>query len=135
VAARASGPDETPWDLVALVQLEHKADVAEAKDQCYLYTELLHGLTELAGRQMAAGQPEDAVFTVRQVDQVAVKLRAAAAKDPKRLKNAEQLLEHTTHRLGDMVRVAGAQEQAAMQVTLQHLNSVHDSLLALVFAH
>ena len=104
--ARASGPDETVLDAMALSQLQLRADHALAHDQCYLYTELIHGLTELAGRQMAAGQDDEAAATMRQVDLIAGKIQVATGKDTKRLKNAEQLLEHTSHRLADMLQVA-----------------------------
>jgi hypothetical protein len=133
--AAASGPDETAFDAAALGQMELRADHAVPHDQCYLYTELIHGLTELAGRQIAAGQDDDAAATMRQVDVVATKIQTASGKDAKRLKNAEQLLEHTSHRLADMVRVASNEQRTLLQSTLQHLNSVHTGVLAMVFAH
>jgi hypothetical protein len=119
-----------------LVQMEHRADVAQAADQCFLYAQVLHGLTELAGREMSSGMEEDAAATMKQIDTVAGKARAASsARNVKRLKNAEELMEHTTHRLADMVRVASSEERTVMQATLQRLNGVHDNLLAMVFAH
>jgi hypothetical protein len=132
--AFASSPDETVLDAAALTQMELRADHALVRDQCYLYTELLHGLTELAGRQMEAGQDEAAAATMVQVDSVASKLEVATGKDAKRLKNAEQLLEHTTRRLSDMVRVASEEQRAVMQTALKHLYTVHTSVLAMVFA-
>jgi hypothetical protein len=132
--AMAAGPDETARDSTTLLALEQRAEKAEAREQCYLYTEVLHGLTELAGRQLAAGQDEDAATTMLHIDVVAAKVEHASANDAKRLKNAELLLEHTSHRLADMVRVASNGERSAMQTTLQHLNLVHTKVLALVFA-
>jgi hypothetical protein len=133
--AVASGPDETVLDAAALTQMEVRADHALAHDQCYLYTELLHALTELAGRQMVAGQDDEAAATMRQVDAIASKIELASGKDAKRLKNVEQLLEHTSHRLTDMLHVASNEQRAVMQSTLQHLNAVHTGVLAMVFAH
>jgi len=133
-AAFASSPDETALDAATLAQMEMRADHALVRDQCYLYTELVHGLTELAGRQMEAGQDEAAAATMLQVDAVATKLEVVTGKDAKRLKNAELLLEHTTHRLNDMLRVASNDQRAAMQATLKHLYTVHTSVLAMVFA-
>ena len=132
--AFASGADETALDAAALSQMEVRADHALVRDQCYLYTELVHGLTELAGRQMEAGQDEAAAATMAQVDAVASKLEVATGKDAKRLKNAELLLEHTTRRLSDMLRVASNEQRSVMQTTLKHLYTVHTSVLAMVFA-
>ena len=133
--AAASGPDETALDAVALTQMELRADHAVVRDQCYLYTEVVHGLTELAGRQLSAGQDEEAAATIRQVDIVAGKIGVAASKDPKRLKNAELLLEHTSERLKDMLRAANDEEREVMKATLRHLNAVHTGVLSMVFAH
>ncbi len=132
--AFASNPDETVLDAAALGQMEVRADHALVRDQCYLYTELLHGLTELAGRQMEAGQDDAAAATMVQVDAVATKLEVVTGKDAKRLKNAELLLEHTTHRLSDMLRVASSEQRSVMQSTLKHLYAVHTNVLAMVFA-
>jgi hypothetical protein len=132
--AVASAPDETALDAAALSQMEIRADHALVREQCYLYTELIHGLTELAGRQMEAGEDQAAAATMLQVDSVATKLEVATGKDAKRLKNAEMLLEHTTHRLSDMVRVASNEQRSVMQATLKHLYTVHTSVLAMVFA-
>lgn len=132
--AAAAQPDEGVIDAAALMELQQRAEHAQPRDQCYLYTEVVHDLTELAGRQMAAGEDEQAGSTMLQVDAAAAKLQRAASADAKRLKNAEELLDHTTHRLSDMVRVASDQQRSVMQATLRHLNAVHSSVLALVFA-
>jgi hypothetical protein len=133
--AAASGPDETALDAATLSQMEQRADHALVRDQCYLYTEVVHGLTELAGRQLSAGQDEEAAATIRQVDLVAGKIGVAASKDPKKLKNAELLLEHTSERLKDMLRAANDEEREVMRATLRHLNAVHTGVLTMVFAH
>lgn len=133
-SARASGVDEPQMDLVALVQLQHDADHAKPADQCYLYIQLLHGMTELAAQQMRAGDSVEAGFTIRQMDAIVVKVHEASGRDAKRLKNSEQLMEHVTRRFSDMLRVAATPERDAMQATLQKLNGVQSSLLAMVFS-
>jgi hypothetical protein len=115
--------------------MEQRADSAVVRDQCYLYTQVVHGLTELAGRQLSAGLDEEAEATIRHVDVVAGKIDLAASKDPKRLKNAEMLLEHTSERLTDMVRAASDAQRDLMKSTLRHLNAVHSGVLSMVFAH
>jgi hypothetical protein len=122
-------------DPSALVQLEQRAASAEPRERCYLYTELLHQWTELAGRAMADGDDTVAATAIEHADSDAARLKAVIERDSKRLKNAELLLEHTAHRLSDMVRVATMDQHDAMQSVLKHLNSVHDELLAQIFAH
>jgi hypothetical protein len=133
-SARGSGVDEPQLDLVALVQLQHEADHAKPADQCYLYIQLLHGMTELAAQQMRAGETIEAGYTVHQMDAVVAKVHEASGRDAKRLKNSEQLMEHITHRFNDMLHVAATPERDAMQATLQKLNGVQSSLLAMVFS-
>jgi hypothetical protein len=133
--AAAAGPDETALDAATLSQMEIRADHAVVREQCYLYTEVAHGLTELAGRQIIAGQDLEAAATMKQVELVTGKIDAAARKDPKRLKNIELLLEHTSHRLTDMVRATSDEQREMLQATLRHLNAVHTGVLTMVFAH
>ncbi len=133
-AFAVSGP-EPVLDASLLLELEHKAAVAEPKDRCYLYTELLHGWTELASQRMASGDDSEAALDLTHADADVDRLKAAMASDSKRLKNAELLLERTAHHLADMVRVASLDQHDAMQMVLRHLNSAHDALLAQIFAH
>lgn len=134
-SAQASGPSESLADVATLVQMESKADMADARERCFLYTELLHNWTEVAGHALAAGDDSAAQTAMEHADANAAKLKAAIARDSKRLKNAEQLLEHSAHRLSDIVRAASVDQHDAMQVVLRHVNSVHDEMLAAVFAH
>jgi hypothetical protein len=134
-SAVAAGPDETALDTATLSQMEDRADHAVVHDQCYLYTQVVHGLTELAGRQLSAGLDQDAAATIQRVDLVTGKISVAANKGPKKLKNAEMLLEHTSERLKDMLRAASDEEREVMDATLRHLNAVHTGVLAMVFAH
>ncbi len=133
--ARASGPDETLMDAAALVDLESKAAAAEPRDRCFLYTELLHNWTELAGRAMAAGDESAATAAMQHADADVAKLKSTIDRDSKRLKNAEMLMEHSVHRLSDMLRVATMDQRDSMQAVLRHVSSVHDDLLAAVFSH
>lgn len=133
--ALASGPPELSLEAPALSDLEQRAAAAEPRERCYLYTELLHDWTELAGRAMASGNETEAAAAIAHADADVARLKSTLANDSKRLKNAELLLEHTAHRLSDMVRVASMDQHDMMQTVLQHLNSVHDALLAQIFAH
>ncbi len=134
-SAKASGPDDAPMDAASLVSLESKAASAEVRDQCFLYTELLHGWTELAGRAMQAGDDSTATLAIQHADADAQKLKAVINHDSKRLKNAELLLEHSVHRFSDMLHASTVDQHDTMQAVLRHMTSVHDELLAAVFAH
>jgi hypothetical protein len=114
--------------------MEQRAETAGPRDQCYMFAEVLHGLTELAGRQIAAGDEQEASTTLQRIDDVAAKVQKASASNAKRLKNAELLLEHTNRRLSDMAHVASAAERSALQSTLRHLDNVHTAILAMVFS-
>lgn len=133
--ALASGPSEIGLEAPALADLEQRAAAAERKERCYLYTELLHGWTELAGRSMASGNDVEAARALARADADVIQLKAALANDSKRLKNAELILEHTAHRLSDMVRVSSLDQHDTMQAVLKRMNNVHDDLLAQLFAH
>lgn len=130
----ASGPDESPLDAIALMQMEQRADAAQPRDQCWMFAEVLHGLTELAGRQMAAGDDQAADVTLTHIDSVAAKMQRASATNAKRLKNAEMLLEHVTRRLTDMAHVATNTERSSMQTTLQCVDRLHTQVLNVIFS-
>lgn len=133
--ASASGPDETAMDAATLASMENKVATAEPRDRLFLYTELLHGWTELAGREMLAGDDSAATLAMQHADADAAKIKAVMSRDAKRLKNAELLLDHSVRRLSDMLRASSMDEHDTMQTVLRHVSSVHNDLLAAVFAH
>ncbi|WP_146071994.1 hypothetical protein [Bryocella elongata] len=134
MARAASSPDEPLLDAPALALLEQRADEAKPQEQCFLYTEVLHGLTEAAGRAMAAGDEAQVAETMGRIDRVMHKIDGASAGNARRLKNAEKLMEHTERRLSDMARAATSNEQAAVQATLTQLGKLHATMLRLVFS-
>jgi hypothetical protein len=133
-SARASNLDESPLDAAALLQLEQRADAAQPRDQCYMFAEVLHGLTELAGRQIAAGDDQDASMTLTHIDSLAEKMQKVSAANAKHLKNAELVLEHVTRRLTDMAHVVPGSQRTAMQATLQCIDHLHTQVLAVIFS-
>lgn len=133
-SARATHVDEAPLDAAALTQMEQRAEEAQPRDQCYMFAEVLHGLTELAGRQIAAGDDTDANVTLSHIDSVAIKMEKSSAANAKRLKNAEMLLEHITRRLTDMAHVASSGQRIATQAALQRINQLHTQVLAVIFS-
>jgi hypothetical protein len=133
--AYASSVDENLPDAQALAQLEVRAQQAGPRDQCFLYTELVHTMTEIAGRQMLNGDIDKASDTLKKVNHYAQLIHMDLASNSKRLKNAEMLLHHTTYRLGEYLHKASGEDQATLKVTLKQLDQVHAELLAEVFKH
>jgi hypothetical protein len=131
----AASIDETIPDPQALSQLELRAQQANPRDQCFLYAELVHTMTELAGKEMLEGDIERASATLKRVEHYAQLIHMGLANDTKRLKNAEMLMHHTTHRLGDMAHAASSEDRETLQATLKQLNQVQDELLTQVFKH
>jgi hypothetical protein len=130
----SSGIDETLSTPEAIHQLEQRALQASPRDQCFLFTELVHSMTELAGKQMLAGDVDQATVTLKRIDHYARMIHAALASNDKRLKNAELIMHHTIQRLGDYMHAAASDDQPALKATLKQLDQVHSEILTQVFA-
>ncbi|WP_158794173.1 hypothetical protein [Granulicella sp. L60] len=135
VSASANSIDESLPDASALSQLELRAQQANPRDQCFLYTELVHVMTEIAGKQMRDGDIDQASATLKKVNAYAQLIHMDLASNTKRLKNAELLMHHTTYRLNEYLHQASSEDRATLQLTLKQLDQVHDELLAQVFRH
>jgi hypothetical protein len=133
--ASASSVDNSLPDPQALAQLEIRAQQAGPRDQCFLYTELVHTMTEIAGRQMLNGDIEKASDTLKKVNQYAQMIHMDLASNSKRIKNAEMLMHHTTYRLGEILHKASGEDQDTLKATLKQLDKVHEELLAEVLKH
>ncbi|HEY5328503.1 MAG TPA: hypothetical protein VIJ79_01355 [Acidobacteriaceae bacterium] len=134
-ARAATSSDDAVLADTALTQLETRAESAPPRDQCFLYTELVNDLTEVAGKQLAAGDTTRAGMTIRRIDTLAQKIHMSLARDTRRIKNAELLMHHTTRRLADMLHVAPNEDRPVLQSTLNRLDSVQTELLTQVFIH
>jgi hypothetical protein len=119
----------------ALAQLEERANQAAPREQCFLYTQLVHTMTEKAGKEIAAGDTEQAAATLKQVNQYAHLLHLKIARDAKRLKDAEQLMHTTTYRLAQYLHLVSGDDKQTVQDTLKQLDQVNDELLTQVFSH
>ena len=131
--SHASNFDNKPADAVAISALAAKANLAPPKEQCFLYAEVVHQMTELAGRQMNAG--EDASATLLSVKEYTEKIHLGVANDTKRLKNAQILMEHTAFRLNEYLHSAALDDRPVLESTLKNLNRVQDELMMQVFRH
>jgi hypothetical protein len=134
IPAHATINENLP-DATALHQLELRAQQASPRDQCFLYAELVHTMTEIAGKEMVQGDIDQASATLKQVEHYAQLIHLNLANDTKRLKNAEQLMHHTTYKLGEYLHQASGEDRATLEATLKRLDQVHDELLTQVFVH
>ena len=131
----ASNIDENPPDPQTLAQMELRAQQANPRDQCYLYTELVHSMTDVAVRQIANGDDDKAAVTLKQISRYAHLIESSLAKNTKRLKNAEILMDRTTTHLAEALHFTSGDNRANLQATLKQLNGVQNQLLDQVFNH
>jgi hypothetical protein len=129
----ANAIDERVPDPNSLTALVTKAQNAAAKDQCFLYAELVHEMTELAGRQMTAGS--DAHQTLSDVHDYAQKIHMDVANDTRKLKNAQILMEHTAFRLKEILHSSALEDRPVLESTLKQLDQVQNELMMQVFKH
>ncbi len=123
--------DNKQLDQAAITALATKASIASPKEQCFLYAEVVHQMTELAGRQLKQG--EDASATLRSIREYTQKIHLGMADDTKRMKNAQILMEHTAFRLNEYLHGAALDDRPVLETTLKNLNQVQDELMLRVF--
>ena len=124
--------DEKAPDPQALQALQARANQAEPKEQCFLYAELVHDMTELAGKQISTGD-EHAAETLHAIQEYASKIHMGVATDSKKLKNAEILVRHTAFRLKDILSSASLDDRPALDATLKQLDQVQAEMMLQVF--
>ena len=134
VPLRAAPLDKT-LDEQAIIQLEMRAQQANPRDRCFLYTELVSAMTEVAGKQMLDGDTDHASAMLKKINQYVQLIHAGLSNDPKKIKNAQMLMHRTAYRLGEYMHQASSEDQATLKATLKQLNQVQDELLTQVFQH
>ncbi len=122
-------------DPQALAHLELRAQQANPREQCFLYAELVHSMTELAGKQIHDGDDEQAAATLKKIDHYVGLIHLGLADDTKRLKNTEQLMEYTTYRMHAYMNSAPSEDRPVVKSTLTQLNRIEDEILAQLFKH
>ena len=132
----AAGIDKSAaLDEQAINQLEQRAQQANPREQCFLYTELVSAMTDVAGKEMLNGDPDRASAMFKKIQRYAELIQLNLARDTKRLKNAEMLMHRTTYRLNEYLHSASSEDRPALQATLKQLNKVQNDLLTQVFNH
>lgn len=121
-------PDEQSIDALAA-----KAKDAQPREQCFLYAELVHQMTELSLRQYAAGDVDKAAQLLKQIQALTRKIHLTVADKDKKMKDAEILLRHTAFRLTGMLHSASFDDQALVADTLADVNQVQTEAMMQVF--
>lgn len=133
--ARAASFDESVPTQEVLAELEQRASQASPREQAWLYTELVHSMTEKAGKELSDGDSNAAQATLRQISHYAHLIQSSLERNTRQLKNAEMLMQHTNWRLAQYAHLAPSDDKPQVQATLHELNQVNDALLTQVFQH
>ena len=133
VPARASGFDDKTIDQDSINALQVKVLQAQPREQCFLYAELVHEMTELSLRQYANGDEDKAAGMLKQIQGLAHKIHLSMADDNKRLKNAEILLRHTAFRLNEMLHDSSLEDRPLVAETLAQVNQAQNEAMLQVF--
>ena len=130
---RASSMDDKPFDLDTIKALQAKVEQAQPREQCFLYAELVHQMTEVSLKQYAAGDIDKATGMLKEIQNFAHKIHMSVAENDKRLKNAEILLRHTAFRLTEMLHNSSFEDRPLVQQTLAQVNQAESEAMLQVF--
>ena len=122
-----------PQRVIAVSELQAKADQALPQERCFLYAELVSRMTDIAGLQFSTSDPVDGEETLKLVQQYALKLQASIGDDSKKLKLAETLLHHTSFRLEGILHEVSYENRTALEMTLKQVTNVQTQLMMQVF--
>jgi hypothetical protein len=134
IPGRASNDsDDKTIDQRTIDALTIKASQAQPHEQCFLYAELVHQMTELSLRQYAAADVEKASGLLRQIQLLTHKIHISVSNDDKRLKNTEILLRRTAFRLSQMLHSSSSDDRQLVQETLSQVNQAETEAMMQVF--
>jgi hypothetical protein len=133
VPVRASNLDDKTIDQDSINALQTKILQAQPREQCFLYAELVHEMTEYSLHQYSAGEGDKAVVLLKQVQELAHKIHLSMSEDNKRLKNAQILLRHTAFRLTEMLHNSSLEDRPLLAQTLAQVNKAEDEAMMQVF--
>jgi hypothetical protein len=129
----ASGFDDKIPDQQSIDALQAKLLQAQPREQCFLYAELVHQMTEFSLRRYAAGDVENASAMLKQIQGFAHKIHLSVADDNKKLKNTEILLRHTAFRLTEMLHSSAFEDRPLVQQTLAQVSEAQNEAMMQVF--
>jgi hypothetical protein len=133
IPAYASSPDDKAIDQETITALEARIPQAQPREQCFLYAELIHDMTEFSLRQYAAGDVDKANSLLKQIQALTHKMHLSVGENDKRLKNAQILLRHTAFRLNEMLHNSSYEDRPLVAATLAQVNKAQDETMLEVF--
>ncbi|MGA9583888.1 MAG: hypothetical protein WBQ95_01105 [Terracidiphilus sp.] len=133
IPAFASSPDDKPVDQDSIAALEARITQAQPREQCFLYAELIHEMTEFSLKQYSAGDVQKATDLLKQVQALTQKMHLSVAENDKRLKNAEILMRHTAFRLTQMLHSSSYEDRPLVEATLAQVNRAQSETMLEVF--
>lgn len=131
--ARAASLDEKAPDQQSIDALEAKALTAQPREQCYIYAQLVHEMTEFTILQYAAGDAEKATALLKRIQHFAEKIPASVGNENKRLKDSEILLRHTAFRLTGILHNSTSEDRPLVEKTLALVNQAQTDAMMQVF--
>lgn len=129
----AAGIDDKPADLASIQALETRANQAQPREQCFLYAELVHQMTEVSVRQYASGDVEKATSMLKRIQDLTHKIHLSMSSNNKRAKDAEILLNHTAFRLNGMLHASSFEDRPLVQETLSDVSQAENEAMLQVF--
>jgi hypothetical protein len=129
----ASGPDARQTDPQAIDALLARASQAQPREQCFLYAQLVHDLTELSMQQYANGDVDAATLLLKRIQGLAHQIHLSLGDDGKRLKNAQILLRRSAFRLSGLLHASSLEDQPLVAATLTSVNKAEDEAMLQVF--
>jgi len=133
VPAFASSPDDKVIDQETIAALQARIPLAQPREQCFLYAELIHQMTEFSMKQYAAGDVGKATDLLKQIQNLTHKLHLSMAENDKRLKNAEILLRHSAFRLNEFLHNSSYDDRPVVEATLAQVNRAESEAMMEVF--
>jgi len=133
IPAYASSPDDKLIDQDSIAALQARIPQAQPREQCFLYAELIHQMTEFSLKQYAAGDVDKANDLLKQIQTITHKMHLSVADNDKRLKNAEILMRHTAFRLTQMLHNSSYEDRPLVQETLAQVNRAQSETMLEVF--
>jgi hypothetical protein len=133
IPAFASSSDDKQVDQESIAALEARIPQAQPREQCFLYAELIHDMTEFSMKQYAAGDVDKATDLLKQIQNLTHKLHLSMTNNDKRLKNAEILLRHTAFRLTEFLHNSSTDDRPMVEATLAQVNRAESETMLQVF--
>jgi hypothetical protein len=121
--------------LEEISMLQSRAEHAQPEEQCFLYAQIIAGMSQEVDRQLAAGDSAKAAAALERMQAYAVRIHSSVGVKTKRIKDTEILIRETARHMEAMVRHADIEDQDMLHSALGKLNMLQADLMLHVFQH